>query len=100
MVEWAGLENRNTRKCIVGSNPTLSANTKRIYLIKTILITTTPFYLRSNIRFGIMRAPITADIAPSHQDALQRTGRAGGAEAWTAAQARSVATGRGRVPWK
>ena len=25
MVEWAGLENRNTRKRIVGSNPTLSA---------------------------------------------------------------------------
>ena len=28
VVEWAGLENRNTRKCIVGSNPTLSANKK------------------------------------------------------------------------
>ena len=26
MVERAGLENRNTRKRIVGSNPTLSAN--------------------------------------------------------------------------
>ena len=26
MVEWAGLENRNTRKRIVGSNPTLSAS--------------------------------------------------------------------------
>jgi hypothetical protein len=25
VVEWAGLENRNTRKRIVGSNPTLSA---------------------------------------------------------------------------
>jgi len=25
VAEWAGLENRNTRKCIVGSNPTLSA---------------------------------------------------------------------------
>ncbi len=29
MVERAGLENRNTRKRIVGSNPTLSANEKR-----------------------------------------------------------------------
>ena len=29
MVERAGLENRNTRKRIVGSNPTLSANKKR-----------------------------------------------------------------------
>ena len=26
VVEWAGLENRNTRKRIVGSNPTLSAS--------------------------------------------------------------------------
>ncbi len=29
MVECTGLENRNTRKRIVGSNPTLSARSKR-----------------------------------------------------------------------
>ena len=33
MVERAGLENRNTRKRIVGSNPTLSANEKTTLVV-------------------------------------------------------------------
>ena len=37
MVEWAGLENRNTRKRIVGSNPTLSANVSARILRRSFL---------------------------------------------------------------
>ena len=38
MVEWAGLENRNTRKRIVGSNPTLSATSGALFSILFALL--------------------------------------------------------------
>jgi hypothetical protein len=38
VVERAGLENRNTRKRIVGSNPTLSANEKTTLAVVFSLI--------------------------------------------------------------
>jgi hypothetical protein len=41
VVERAGLENRNTRKRIVGSNPTLSA-TRFILLVLALLVCAAP----------------------------------------------------------
>jgi hypothetical protein len=38
VVEWDGLENRFTRKCNEGSNPSLSANCKKLWFLAFLLI--------------------------------------------------------------
>ena len=56
-VEWAGLENRNTRKCIVGSNPTLSAN-----LISRLRAL--PLWVAVMTLVGAASAPAAQNLSP------------------------------------
>ena len=64
MVEWAGLENRNTRKRIVGSNPTLSA--KLISRLRPLLLLGAMLPLTD-----AAAAPATGQLAPEVETFIQ-----------------------------
>ncbi len=64
MVEWAGLENRNTRKRIVGSNPTLSA--KLISRLRPFLL-----WLAMLPLMDAAAAPATGQLAPEVETFIQ-----------------------------
>ena len=64
MVEWAGLENRNTRKRIVGSNPTLSA--KLIFRSRLLLLLVAMLPLMDTAA-----APAAGQLAPEVETFIQ-----------------------------
>ena len=71
MAEWAGLENRNTRKCIVGSNPTLSANP--FSRLRRLLMRRAAFALALAIAVPASAgAPLAPEVEAFIQDMVQK----------------------------
>ena len=73
MVEWAGLENRNTRKRIVGSNPTLSANAFFRFFRRTFLFSACALLLFVGLVFtAAAQKPLAPEVEAFIEDMVQK----------------------------